>query len=231
MHVCAPGQQALHAFPMESFVSPQLEALPDGFWGWGHGKTVRSGETRSDSLKQLRRQCSLELVVTLSGGSGVGATASLGCAPAVANAGSGAGLGGGGGSAETVCGVEKASWVMLDVHHRLEVAEVKLPFCPVLCLLRPPPRPTHPLCRGGFVVRADRTPCCAPCCSNMCGKSPRRRVTHGPRPQQLKLLLCRQRSPLKPPPRRQPQLRAPEFSKSKTQVAWATRHQGLKARG
>jgi len=32
---------ALHAFPMASFVAPHDEGLPAGFWGWGHGKTVR----------------------------------------------------------------------------------------------------------------------------------------------------------------------------------------------
>jgi len=35
--------QALHAFPVSSFVAPQAEGLPSGFWGWNHGKTVRCG--------------------------------------------------------------------------------------------------------------------------------------------------------------------------------------------
>lgn len=129
-----PGQQALHAFPMASFVTPELEALPDGFWGWGHGKTVRSGATRADTLRQLQRLSSLQLEVSPSGSSGGEAAASFECAPAgtsgqdSACVGGEAGAGDSAAGPEMVCGVEKASWEMLEVQDRLDLAEVLLPY-------------------------------------------------------------------------------------------------------
>ena len=97
--------QALHAFPMQSFVAPETEGLPEGFWGWGHGKTVRAGETRVDALKLLRKACDIEISVCSgglecwAGGQGVVAHEDK----------------------EGVCGVPREEWAVLSAGERMKL--------------------------------------------------------------------------------------------------------------
>ena len=97
--------KALHAFPLQSFVEPETEGLPEGFWGWGHGKTVRAGETRVDALKLLRKACDIEISVCSGGlecwAGGQGGVAQEGT--------------------EGVCSVPQEEWAMLSAGERLKL--------------------------------------------------------------------------------------------------------------
>ena len=53
----------LHGVSVAALVAPEEERLPEGFWGWEDGETVRCGERRGDALGNLRQHCTVELSI------------------------------------------------------------------------------------------------------------------------------------------------------------------------